>query len=286
MQGSCPVYMKCTLFLRKYQTLLFLLLFSLGAIFYNIWSSEQYLSVLIHFTIILTIGSASFFLLRIITKKKRMFSNTLITLLILALLLHPVNMMESYIMAGVAAIIGMLIKYFGEYKGSPIVNPVIGAILLGSLISFTVKETGLFFLPSWWGATFFLVDIESWQIQISLVLLVLWAIVGLRTYKKLLLPVVFLPTLFLGIFLLSHDSSFLRSFFTDATIYFFALIMLVDPKTSPIKKDEQIYFGFGIGTLATLLYMQDTWMYAQEQYFLTALALGNIFLFGRKLFKI
>jgi hypothetical protein len=235
---------KTTVFLRKNQTALFLSLFSLLAIVYSGISTEKFLPAIVHFVVILVSGSAFFWLLRLLTKKKKLFSNTLITLLIVALLLHPLFMPQSLLMASVVAFFAVAVKFFGEYKNVPFLNPAVAAVMTASAIAFFWEEKVVFVVNSWWGATFFPVGTDSFQVQISLVLLVLWAFFGLRTYKKVILAACFLVSLFVALLFFTQESAFVTSLFTDATIYFLLLSCWSIPNLLPSKSKNRSFLEF------------------------------------------
>jgi len=266
--------------IKRNRTLFFLIIFSFFACLHSILSTKELLVAPLHFGVILGAGSVTFFLLRLITKKRKLYSNALITLLILALLIHPVVQKEALLISTFMTIIAICIKFFGEYKNTPLLNPAVGGILCGSLISYHITDS--FFIATWWGSTFFPFSLQGIQLQTSLFFLIAWTVLGINSYQKLPLVLSYLITLFFGVLIFAKDLNFLRFLFFDATIYFFATIILIDPKTSPIQKDQQIYYGSFLAVLSVIFYLQNTWMYAQGNYLICSLAVGNLILFGKK----
>ena len=150
--------------------------------------------------------------------------NVLITLLITALLVHPVGSLEELWQPALAAALVMAVKFWPNFRKQPIFNPAALGLLLASF-------AGVF--VSWWGASFGL-------LALGLVLLV----GGYATWKfrkwYLVLTFLILNGLWVG---LGDSVESLQFIYTDATIYFLIMVMLLEPKTSPIKKYPQIIAG-------------------------------------------
>ncbi len=213
------------------QTTFFLIVYALFAIGFN-WSAE----VLIHLGATIGFGLILFFLFKTIFKKPKVLSNTLITTLILFLLLHYGTgeiTFQSLIAPLLATFIAVFIKFFLEIKGAPLVNPVVAALLLTYFITKYLPQTELAFI-SWWGAAF--------QGYISLALIAAWIVFGLYRWRKL--PIVFSFLVFhLIILFFTQSTEAIKFVFSDATIYFYLGIMLIEPRTSPIQTGPQIAYA-------------------------------------------
>lgn len=227
----------------------FLLIFAgiaLGSNFSN--------QVLLHLAVTLGFGLLLYaFYIRFSSKHKNVW-DTVITCLILFLVLHYGEAKIELLYSLLTTFIAITLKFFLEFRGSPMVNPAAGSILLtaGILKLFSVEATMYFpgtHLPfaSWWGTSY-----EGW---ISLALIALWIVGGFYVWKKFPILVTFL--LAHAIFFYwqsgtweSENLDSLRFVFTDSTIYFFASIMLPEPKTSPFLPKQQVLYAL----LAAALY--------------------------------
>ena len=210
-------------------TAIFLAIYSLCAIF----TSTFQVMALVHFGIIA--GSVAIFTLifRNISKNKKILDNTIISALILFLVWHPFN---SILTVFAVALI-MVSKYFLEYKNTSVVNPVAGSLLIVSLLNqFTNISPNNF--VSWWGTSF----IEP----LSLILMAIWLLTTFRKWNRYWVTLTFLAihliiTIIKGQILQFPGLTF--GVFSQATIYFMAAIMLIDPKSSPALKKTQIIYG-------------------------------------------
>lgn len=174
------------------------------------------------------------------TKHKNIW-DTVITGLILFLVLHYGSSAGDLVYPLAATGIAMLVKFFLEWKGSPVINPAAAGILVSALV--------LAFIPgldhpfaSWWGA--------SYNGYLSLALMALWVFGGLYQWRKWQIVISFFVAHALLLLLRGEGLSGLLFTFTDSTIYFFVTIMLVEPKTSPFLPKQQVAYG----VVAALLY--------------------------------
>lgn len=120
---------------------------------------------------------------------------------------------------------------------------------------------------SWWGVSF--------EGYISLALIATWIIFGLKTWKKWPIFALFLLTHFF--FLAFQDLATARFIFTDATIYFLTAIMLIEPKTSPFSRKEQIIYAFIAAAVYNMLFHLHI-----AHYELYAIAAANFYYFCAK----
>ena len=167
--------------------------------------------------------------------------DTVITGLILFLLLHYGATPADLVFPLTATFIAMVIKFFVEWKNSPILNPVAAGLLGSTLVLAFVPGLGHPFV-SWWGASF--------SGPLSLSLMVLWIVAGLYQWKKWETVISFLAVHAILLLIRGEGPAGLEFTFTDSTIYFFTTIMLVEPKTSPFLPKQQVAYG----SFAALLY--------------------------------
>ena len=197
---------------------LLLAVFAVGAL-----SQNLRVDVLMTFGAILLMGGIVFVLLDKILKRKKMVWNVLITLLITGLLVHPVSISELW-QPALAAVLVMGVKFWPNFRRQPIFNPAALGLLVASF-------AGVF--VSWWGASFGL---------LALVLVVLTGLYATWRFRKWYLVLTFL--ILNAIWVCLGDSlESVKFIYTDATIYFLVMVMLLEPKTSPIKKYPQIMAG-------------------------------------------
>lgn len=203
---------------------------------------------------------AMYFLLSALTQKKKSLANTLVSSLILYLLLFPpVGTMEVLLIV-LATVITTMIKFFGEVQGKPLVNPAAGGILFVLVLAHFFAPNAMFF-AQWWGASFgTLFEIYDIKITLSLFLIFIWIFFGLAKWRRIPIFVTFLTTkiccdMFFA-FLAPDFSKQLTPIFNtyiDSTIYFFAAVMLVEPKTSPSVFNQQLVFGALAGILLSVM---------------------------------
>ncbi len=204
------------------------------------------------------------------SSKHKVIENTVVTGLILFLLVHPMPPSLELWPVVLATFVAVSLKFFAEFKGSPIVNPAAVALLGGAILANLAGNDT--FLISWWGASF--------AGKISFIPLVIWALWGVHSWRKWPLVLSFLAAFAASLYLfqVKADIDFIRFVFTDSTIYFFATIMLIEPKSSPIRMREQIVYGIGVGFLATLFNKIQL-----EHFILHALIAGNLLYYFKTL---
>lgn len=222
--------------------------------------------VLLHLAATLGFALVLYWFFSFISTKHKNIWDTVITALIIYLLVHYGGGL-NVIYPLIATFIAMVMKFFVEYRMSPIVNPAAAGILLMAAIAELIPglESPL---VSWWGASF-----AGW---LSLVLVALWLIFGLRRWNKYAIVVSFLLVHFALMVLRGESWSFIQYTFTDSTIYFLAGVMLIEPRTSPIKKQRQGFYGM----IAALFY--NVLIHVHAPYFdlfaIVAANLGNVLL--------
>ena len=162
--------------------------------------------------------------------------SALISGLIIALVLQPGAALYIPVFAAFAAIGS---KYAIRFDSRHVFNPAnLGLLLSGALF-------GAYFF--WWGA------------EVTWLVILLGALIALR-YRRLHLVLIFLAVQFLvlGIHFRSLGAAALM------INYFFVFVMLVEPKTSPIRKNGRLVYGALTSLIASLLIIPgaafDPWL--------------------------
>lgn len=178
--------------------------------------------------------------------------------MIVALILSPY---DSWIIAPATAVLAITTKHLFRAGLSNIFNPAALALVAAALLF----DAG----HSWWGA---LPD-WSWA-GAAVVLLAGWHTAS--RINKLPLVLVFLGA-FYALFTLASflgDSTSVSSVFRAPDLQaalFFALFMLDDPPTCPVKYRDQVVFGAIVAIAAFVGYEYFGWLY----YMLAGLLVGN-----------
>lgn len=206
---------------------LFLGIYALLAAFFS-KSSTTFITLFFDIALATTL----FQVLKAITKKPKIYLNTIISALIIFIVLHgqPLGdetMHHHFLMHALAITIAVASKFFLEPKGLPIINPaVLGLLATQPFTPFV----------SWWGANF--------QGYFSLALIAIWILFFFKSWRKFPLLLTFLAAHAITLYFTQQDTAQLLYTFTrDATIYFFASIMLCEPKSSPFLKKQQIIYA-------------------------------------------
>jgi hypothetical protein len=204
-----------------------------------------------------------------VSDKRKNLWDTVITSAIIALLLHDSMGATAFVYPLLATFIAITQKFFIEFKNSPVINPVAFALLLTALITAFIPGMEKPFV-SWWGTAF--------QGYLSLGLMGLWMVFGLHQWKKWPAVVSFLVAYLSLLLVRGQGWESLQFALTDSTLYFFATIMLVEPKTAPFRPKEQVAYGlFTAGLLSALIH----WGAPYPQLF--ALAGANLIYFVHRI---
>lgn len=224
-----------------------------------------------HATVILGTVFIGHYALRRVTGIRILGVNLVISTIIFFLLLDPggSTVFEQWIVPFLGSVFLLIAHYGLRYKHAPIFNPATAALLLLFLLRLLLGEDIL--LASWWGASF--------GGYFALSLLWLWVVFGVHRWRRLTIVLTFLvcnvPLLALEFFLKGEINEllpFLRFLYLDATIYFLAAIMLLEPKTSPAKTHHQIIYAL----IAVLIYRGLTFFHV-DMAELFAIAGANMF---------
>ena len=215
----------------------------------------------------------TFKLLRSVSKKPKQFHNTIISSLIFFLIFHYTNSLIGLIPYSIGLVSLQLYKHFGYFKGLSIINPTLLGLVAAEFTVYIIQtffQVDLNSLPfiSWWGAQF--------GTYFSLILILIWIIYGLRKWNKHWIFIPFFSLFILTICLLNQPQYIIPSLLSSTT-YFFAAIMLIEPRTSPTLSKQQIIYGL----LAGLLYFSLR-HFGINYYELISLALANLYHFASR----
>ncbi len=176
-----------------------------------------------------------------------------ITALILALILPPPKNLHEFALIAAAAIAAIASKYILTLHKSHIFNPAaVGAFLAGEIFHK---------YPSWWVGTKFITP-----------LVVIGGILILRKMKRFTLIGIFLAVYLLYLIFGTSsggDLHFLWLEIISTPLLFFAVVMLIEPQTSPAAKNKYISYAILVG----VLYSATKLKLSPEE----ALLIGNLF---------
>lgn len=189
--------------------------------------------ILLHLVATLGFALVLYWAYSYFSSKHKSLWDTVITALIIFLVLHYGTGADLWYPL-VTTFIAITWKFFFEYRGSPIVNPAAGAMLVSAALLPLISPLELPFI-SWWGTSF--------AAPLSLLLILPWTIYGSYKWRKLPLVLTFLVAHFLVMVFRGSDFSEIEFTFLDSTIYFLASVMLLEPRTSPVKTQQQIYYA-------------------------------------------
>ncbi|MDE1762440.1 MAG: RnfABCDGE type electron transport complex subunit D [Candidatus Micrarchaeota archaeon] len=166
----------------------------------------------------------------------------------------------------VASVVAILTKAFVKTKHGNIFNPAV----IGLLVGLAVFSLG----DAWWTASSY----GTLGVAIPLSLLF---VIAAYLAKRLLSAAAFVAAV-VAISLATSNSTMSLPLVESAILnvnYFFALLMLADPKTSPHKNSAQIAYGLGVALISSILIILGV------QYgLLLALLAGNLgYLLYRKM---
>ena len=251
-------------FLRKslnqitmYRLMLYFLLVLLAtATFLSLIKILPYdpLNILLGGVFLVAICNLANYLFSKLFKAKTNFESASITALILSLIVGPFSFFESWPVLAFIGFAAMASKYIFAFKKKHIFNPAATAVFLSAIIF----QTG----ASWWVGSIQLLPI-----------IVVGGLLVLIKIERLELIASFLAVYFFT-GLVGRGLS--ASLFLSPVIWFFVLVMLVEPLTSPSTKKRQMAFGAFVAIFYfSLQKFLPTVAYGLE----TSLLAGNIFSF-------
>ncbi len=179
--------------------------------------------------------------------------SSVVTGLLIGLIFDPASSPFAVITAALVATSSKYWLRFGSDKH--IFNPAALGIVVASLI---------FGRPvSWWGASGGLAPILITGLGMIMVLYRL---------RRILMPLIFLATYYLGMIFFSNPLSALRLTF-DGTVFLFAWVMLPEPITSPARGNWHYLWGLLVGVL---VFGQNLLGWSWSDPLLIALLVANV----------
>lgn len=178
-----------------------------------------------------------------------------ITGIILALILTPPNTLRNYCLLAAAGVGAMAVKYVITFYKCHIFNPAAA----GAFISGEIFQR----YASWWVGTKFLT-----------IIVVLGGILILRKMRRFTMVGVFLAVYLIYLIFATKpggDIHFLWPELTSTPVLFFAVVMLIEPLTSPSLLSRYLPYSILVG----LLYSASKLKFSPE----SALLTGNVLTF-------
>lgn len=172
-----------------------------------------------------------------------------ITCLILLLLFEPGLPWYSYMIIG--ALAEVLQRVFRLVTG-PLANPAALAIVAIALVGLLYQWTGFMgWYPLWWGVSFApRLPIIDGGVSAAALLTIPIAGWVAHKYKKLWIVAAAVATLIPAcLFVLGRSPLFIL---LEGTFAFFLLVMAIEPKTSPILRNQQLLYGALLSTLVVI----------------------------------
>lgn len=193
-----------------------------------------------HFLLLLAASSLVYWLiLKFRLSRPTRWEHRVITILILFLLFDPLLPWWVFLLlGGVTELIQRIIRV----PTGPLVNPAAMGAVVVSLLGY---------LPGWWGASFSpRLSLLPGGISIAMLLTLPLAGYVAWKYRKLLIAVVGLSALGITYWLLFQRNPLFLIF--EGTLAFFFLVMVVEPKTSPVQRNQQLIYGVAMGILTVV----------------------------------
>lgn len=204
---------------------------------------------LLKLTIGLFVGfSVIFLVFKYLVDKQKTYKNVLISAFILLLVLaHD----KPYLIGGLMMFTLVHVsKFFIKINKKNIFNPVVFGIAMVTIVSFFVP--GIDAPPATFEILNFRYTIFNRAIPLAFIPILLSLIFNTKRVKRFPLALSFiLPALLLGL-LLSMDIN--QYILYALSISFTGVAIIVEPKTSPCKQNQQINYGITMALLVVILY--------------------------------
>lgn len=226
-------------------------------------------SVFPFYSLVIFLASGFFFwwIFRFFSSQKKSWRNLLISLIITFLIWHYCLEYMDLVWAPLVAFGVVFAKFILYYRGVSLVNPAVFGLLVGTFAVSLYERLGAVStgFVSWWG-------VNPGGNRVLLVFMILWCVYESWKARKHRMIVGYLAT-YAVLFLLSGKFALVHFAFLDPTIYFFAGVMLVEPKTAPIFPWQQWMGGIlAAVVLFTLNYYTVSY---QELWALVAVNIWN-----------
>lgn len=193
--------------------------------------------------------------------------NLYITLNIIFVVLKP-DLELSIILIPLCFFITIVLNKLTRYKGQPVFNPAAFGIFISFIFFYLLTLIGVFnenIFVSWWGANVIkgVQPFEIWQVLLGLICIALFIYFGIKNNKGIYgLSFIMLFLLIQGYtFVLNKwvwkiDTAPINEIFLGfiiGNLFYFGLIMLIEPKTSPTNRKQQFLFGAIAAVIYSLL---------------------------------
>lgn len=179
------------------------------------------------------------------------------------LVVHPT--LNPIWLPAFSAFVAIVGRFFIRYKNRPVFNPAALGMFLTFLITWVLQKIGLLkstLFISWWAADFGKrLEIGNFSISIYWIIFLPFFLYYVHKFRKVFYGAVFFFTLIICqslYFLIFKDMSFSNLLLILSggigTWLFLSFLMVIEPKTAPVFKRDQIILGVFGGILLTLLY--------------------------------
>lgn len=214
----------------------FLSLLVLYSIIVTLYNLDNLVNIFLHFLSLVVLSIVGLGIEKIFLKKTLKINTFSISVIIIFLLLHYQPYSLNVFIIHLIAIIGLFLVKIIRVHNKPIMNPVAFSLIFAGIVVYFIPSINFVFI-SWWGASFA-------GIVGSIILLPVVLYAG-YTFKKFPTLIAFILTLTL--FNMINQESLSQVF----SLLFFAGVMLIEIKTSPVKTKEQIAYGI-VGAVLVL----------------------------------
>ncbi len=189
------------------------------------------------------ISSIVFFAFRHLFDKKKKYQHALISTFLILLMLSHEN--PEPIRGLLVILLLYLSKFTIKYKKQNIFNPVVFAIGMATILAIIIPELGI--PPLDWSGIDIRFNIAGTIFPIAIVPIILSIIFNVGRIKKHSLALSFIiSSLIFGLFLQTYDHDPISYVLITG---FIGAAILIEPKTSPIKTQEQIIYGVSIACM-------------------------------------
>ncbi len=238
--------------------LIWLILVAMVLSFFGVLSVPV-ISIVVSVIVLLTLGWATNILFGSVWQIPASVESVYISALILALIISPPTPISAFTFLGWAAILTMASKFILTIRKKHIFNPVAIALVITSLAANLSA--------SWWVGTAAMAPF-----------VVLGGLLIVRKiHRHALVNSFFITTMVVSLIftIINHQSLLVvvHHLLLDSPIWFFALVMLTEPLTSPPTSDLQMAYGVLVGFLFTPQVHFGSLYFSPEM----ALVVGNIF---------
>lgn len=201
----------------------------------------------------LTVGlfggfSAIFLAFKYLFDKQKKYKNALISAFILLLVLaHN----EPYLIGGLMMFTLVIVaKFFIKVNKKNIFNPVVFGIAMVTVVSFIVPAIDT--PPATFEILDFRYNIFNLAIPLAFVFILLSLIFNTKRVNRLPLALSFIiPSLLIGLLFSMETNQYILY---ALSISFTGAVIIVEPKTSPVKQKQQIIYGITMALLVVGLY--------------------------------